>query len=66
MLALFFEWSLDCEQCCFRFGNEFLYSRVQSLAPRPTPNPEDQVLLLVCPLPCNLLGLAGPARSLSP
>ena len=34
----------------------------------PTPNPQPGIpgAALVCPLPCNLSGLVGPARSLSP
>lgn len=36
------------------------------LTPRPTHNLEDQVLLFVYPLPCNLPGLVSPGRSLSP
>jgi len=33
------------------------------LAPRPTPNLEDQWLFFVCPLPFDLSGLVRPAKS---
>ena len=42
----------------------FFFFGVGLLTPRPTPNLGGQVLLLVCPLYCNLPGLVGPARSL--
>lgn len=45
--------TVSVTSCCFQGG---------VLAP----NLEEEVLLLVCPLPCNLPGLVGPAGSVSP
>jgi hypothetical protein len=50
-----------------RFSEGFVtinFSEVGSLAPRPTPYLEDQVLHFVWPLPFDLHGMGGPTRSL--
>jgi hypothetical protein len=42
------------------------FSGVGSLAPRPTPNLEDQGLHFVWPIPFDLSGMGGPTRSYAP
>ena len=54
--------SVDSVFLQFNFANRLLFSGVGLLALHPTPNLEDQVPLLVCPLHRNLPGLVGPAR----
>ena len=53
---VFYWTSVSVDSVVTVFGNKLLFYGVGFLALLPTPNLGDQVLLLVCPLPCNLPG----------